>query len=117
MAIITSIILSILLHVFVGWEWTVLAGVLCGWLMTRQGWLGGAVSVAAGWGIFVLYDYISAPAQIGRMLEATGQIFGNLPGPVVVVLTIFIGGLLGLLGGLVGSRLRQFVESGKPVQV
>ncbi len=73
--------------------------------------------VAAGWGLFVLYDYISAPAQTVRMLDATGQIFGNLPGLIVVVLTIFIGGLLGLLGGLVGSQLRQLLQSRKPVQV
>lgn len=111
MKVVLATVISILLHVVLGWEWTVLAGALCGWLVAGRGWLWGLVSIAAGWGLIVLYDYFTAPASTGRMLEATGQIFGNLPGWVVVVLTILIGGVIGMLGGLAGSQFRQLVYS------
>ena len=116
MKVVLATITSILLHVLFGWEWTVLAGVLCGWLVVKRGWLWGLVSVAGGWGLIVLYDYYSAPAPIGRMLDATGQILGNLPGWVVVVLTVLIGGLIGMLGGLAGSQFRQLVFSKRYIE-
>ena len=105
MTIVVCAAISVFVHLVLGWQWTMLAGILCGVLMPARGWLWGFVSVAAGWGVLVLIDYLSAPAPIMRMLDMTGQILGNMPGAMVVALTILIGGILGFLGGLVGGQL------------
>lgn len=67
--------------------------------------------MGAGWAILVLIDYLAAPEPITRMLDITGQILGNLPSPIVVVLTVFIGFVLGSLGGLFGVQLAQLVPA------
>ena len=109
MKIAASIGASVLLHWLLGWPWTILAGVLCGFLVVRRYGLWSSLSVAAGWAIFVIFDYVAAPEATANMLDVTGQILGNLPGFMVVVLTIAIGALLGLLGGLVGRPLARIV--------
>ncbi len=102
---------AVLLHLVLGWQWTMLAGILCGMMMYRWGGFGGFVSVASGWGILVLINYLAAPEPVGRMLHITGGILGNLPGAAVVVLTLVIGGLIGLIGGLIGIQLARLVPS------
>ena len=105
MIVVLCAAISVFLHMVLGWQWTLLAGLLCGVLMPGKGWLWGFVSVALGWGILVLIDYFAAPDPFGRMIDVTGQILGNMPGAMVVVVTLLIGGILGLLGGLIGQQL------------
>ncbi len=111
MSVIICTAFALLLHLLLGWEWTLFAGLLCGLMMQYKGWLWGGISVAAGWGLLVLYNFVAAPEAVGEMVQVTGQILGNLPGALVVVLTVFIGGLLGILGGLVGTRMAQLVPA------
>ena len=111
MKVIVCIGVAVFIHIVLGWEWTLAAGILCGLMMERRGWLGGAICVASGWGVLVLINYFAAPEPLLRMLDVTGQIMGNLPGAMIVVLTILIGGAIGLLGGLIGTQLVQIVPS------
>ncbi|MFK7847636.1 MAG: hypothetical protein AB8G77_20255 [Rhodothermales bacterium] len=111
MRFIVCTIIAVVLHLLLGWEWTLFAGLLCGMIMPAKSWLWGGFSVATGWGVLILYNYLIASAPLLRMLDVTGQILGNLPGAVVVVVTLLIGGLLGFLGGLIGAQLVQLVPS------
>ncbi|MEM8487192.1 MAG: hypothetical protein AAF564_16685 [Bacteroidota bacterium] len=111
MKVIICTAFALLLHLFLGWEWTLLAGVLYGLMTQYNGWLWGGLSVAAGWGLLVLFNFVVASAPVGEMTHVTGQILGNLPGALVVVMTLLIGGLLGILGGLVGTQLAQLVPA------
>ena len=79
--------------------------------MPQKGWLWGFLSVAFGWGVLVLIDYFAAPDPFGRMIDVTGQILGNMPGAMVVVVTLLIGGILGLFGGLIGQQLALIFPS------
>ncbi len=111
MKVIVCIALALLLHLVLGWEWTLLAGVLSGLMLQHKGWLWGGISVAAGWGLLVAYNFIVAPEPVGEMVDVTGQILGNLPGIVVVGLTVCIGAVLGILGGLLGAQVAQVVPA------
>lgn len=97
--------LALVLHLLLGWGWTLGAAVVGGWWAGRHGWLVGAAGLLVSWGALVVYDYASAPGAVGEMLRAMGQILGNLPGAAVVGLTLLIGCLLGVVGGSLGTQL------------
>ena len=98
-------LLSILLHLGVGWEATVIAGVVGGfWGQAR--WFVGGVGVALGWGLLVLYTPVVAPAAFRVLLDTVGGFGGNIPGEVIVGLTVFLGGVLGGLGAAIGRLVR-----------
>lgn len=105
MKILLSLGVTVAIHVLLGWEWTLLGGVLSGWLSPARGWLKGMGAVGGAWALYVIIDWLAAPEAVSKMLDTFGQIMGNLPGALVVVLTILIGCLLGMFGGLIGSSL------------
>jgi hypothetical protein len=103
-------LLSVLLHVGIGWEATVLAGIVGGiWGQAR--WFLGGIGVALGWGLLVLYTPLVAPAAFRVLLDTVGAFGGNIPGEVFVGLTVFLGGVLGLLGAAIGRLLRLLVQT------
>lgn len=119
MRFLLSIVLSLVAHVFLGWSWSVIGGITCGyWLSSKEGvgaalvtGLMGALCVGMSWAILVGYNMVQAQAEVRTMLEIMGGILGNLPGSVIVVLTIFIGAVLGMLGALIGNQARRIRES------
>lgn len=114
MKLAISLILAILLHVFLGWAWTVLAGVLAGmWITSSRGWLVGAAVVALDWLLLVIWNYVLAGHEVSRMLTAVGGIVGNLPGPVIVGVTLLVGAFLGTFGGLIGSSIAALARQSK----
>lgn len=106
-------LLSVGAHLAVGWEWTLLAGVVGGlWSRRSAGWLVGAGGTALGWAGLVMYTAWGAPASFRILLDTLGSLAGNIPGEALVGLTVFLGALLGALGGGIGSLLRPLVEGG-----
>ena len=111
MKVVLCTAIAVFLHIVLGWQWTILAGILCSMMSAQKGWLKGALCVASGWGILVLFNYLSSPEPVGRMLEFAGSLMGNLPGAAIVVLTLVIGGLLGMFGGMIGTQLVALVPA------
>lgn len=108
--IISLIILSLVLHFLLGWEWTIIAGVAAGLWFSTSGWLLGGVAVGAGWLLLVAYNYVIDARAIGVMTETVGSIMGNLPGWAVVGITLLMGLAIGVLGGAAGSQIRKLVH-------
>ena len=109
--IISLVILSLILHLLLGWGWTILAGVAAGLWFSRSGWMIGGLAVGAEWLLVVAYDYLVDARAVGVMTETLGSIMGNLPGWAVVGFTLLIGLVLGVLGGAVGSQIRKLLHS------
>lgn len=107
MKLIIGIGLSLLIHWLLGWVWTGLAGVVVGFWVGPRGWLYGGLAVAICWGIFIAYTLIIDPPATYRMVKIIGDIFGGMPGLVVPVGSVLMGGLLGASGGLLGTGLKQ----------
>jgi hypothetical protein len=108
-------LLSVGVHLALGAEWTVLAGVVAGlWVRPSLGWLAGTVGTALGWAVLVLYTAAVAPACFRVLMDTIGTLAGNIPGEALVGLTVLLGGLLGALGGGIGSVLRPLVADRLP---
>lgn len=98
---------GLVLHLLVGWAWTIVAGVAGGLSVAHRGWLVGAAGVGLEWAVLVGYNYGAAGAAVQAMVHTMGGILGNTPGSVVVAATVLLGMLLGGAGGLVGMAVRQ----------
>lgn len=108
--IVMTALAAFVLHLVLGWAWTLLAGVGAGVWAGRRGWRVGGVAVGLEWLVLVGYNYVVAPAETGAMLETMGGIVGNMPGFAIVAISLLIGVLLGALGGLIGTQLRRLVR-------
>lgn len=101
---------AVLLHVGLGWEWTILAGVTAGFWFRRHAWAVGAVAVGLDWMILVLYSYAMDARAVGRMTDAVAGILGNMPAFAVVAITLLIGLLIGGFGGATGAQLKRVLR-------
>jgi hypothetical protein len=84
----------------------IVAGGVAGFLVKR-GWLSffvGFAAIAIGWGVYLVVFASTSPLQ--RFLGIVGTVLG-MPGEVVVLATLVIGGLMGGLGALVGAYVTQ----------
>lgn len=105
--------LALVLHLALGWAWTLGAGVVGGAWAGRRGWMVGLTGVGLDWLVLVLYNYIVAPEPTAEMARVMGALLGGWSGGATVVLTLLIGGLLGALGGAIGTQGRLLVEGTK----
>ena len=103
-----TVALALVLHVVLGWKWTLLAGVAGGAWAGRRGWLVGALGVGLDFLVLVIYSFFAAPAETGTMVETVGGLFGGI-GPFLVVPTVLIGVLIGAVGGALGTAVRGLV--------
>ncbi|HEY5565103.1 MAG TPA: hypothetical protein VIL33_05895 [Rhodothermia bacterium] len=105
MIFLASLLVALIVHVFLGWPWSILGGAIAGFVSGRTGWIVGAAAVGLSWALLVLYNFVVAPPEMARFLRITGGLFGNMSGPMVVVVTVLIGVLIGLLGGAIGGLI------------
>lgn len=110
MKTLVTALLSLALHVLLGWMWTVLAGAAGGAWAVRRGWLTGAAGVALGWGVLLAYNLLFFQDETARMAVTVGAILGNLPGFAIVVASLLIGAVLGALSGFVGAQAARLAR-------
>ncbi len=108
--VITCAAAAFLLHLLLGWAWTLGAGVGAGLWHGRGGWLLGATAVAVDWTAWLVYDYSVNARAVHLMTQTMGDVLGNMPFFVVVALTLSIGVALGGLGGAVGTQVRRVLD-------
>ncbi len=100
--------IALLLHVFLGWGWSVGGALVAGAWSARRGWLAGGLALLVEWGLMVVFNYMVAPEEAGRMMGIMGAMMGNLPGAAFVAVTLLVAVLLGSAGGAVGSLLMRW---------
>lgn len=110
LVLLGTALLSTVLHWGLGWEATVLAGIVGGLWSGRGHWLVGASGVGLGWAGAVLYTGAVTPAAFRTLLDTLGTLGGNIPGEVLVGLTVFLGSVLGAFGGAIGGQIRRLLE-------
>lgn len=111
--VVTSV--SLVLHLALGWAWTLAAGVAAGLWVGHGGWHLGSTSVGTGWLILIIYDFGVDARAVKLMTQTVGSILGNMPFLVIVALTLLIGALLGAVGGAAGTQLNMLIRSDKTV--
>ena len=110
MKLLATAVLALILHLLLGWAWTMAAGVVAGVWQGQRGWLIGGGGVGLSWLVLIVYNLVVASEPVGRMAETLGGILGNLPGFAIFGLTLMIGVVLGVVGGGLGSRLAGLVQ-------
>lgn len=113
MSVLVTGILSVLLHATLGWESTILAGMVGGYLSPRWYGFTGSAGVALGWAGVVVYSAASAPGPFRVLLDTLAAFAGTFPGEAIVGLTVFLGAVLGALGGAIGAVFRTFRDAGE----
>lgn len=108
--VLGTALLALVLHVALGWAWTFGAGLASGFFAPRRGGLVGGLGVALDWTAWIGYSYGAAGSATAVMTGTMGGILGNTTGAVVVAATVFIGALLGGVGGLTGTFARRTVR-------
>jgi hypothetical protein len=114
LAILGTAGLSVFLHWGLGWEATVLAGVAAGVGAPRRGWFVGAAGGSLGWTVLVVYTAAVAAPSLRVLIDTLEALAGNIPGETVVGLTVLLGGVLGALGGGIGTLLRPWLAGPRP---
>jgi hypothetical protein len=104
--ILATAVLAGGLHWSVGWMATPLAGGVAGVWATRWHWWAGAAGVGGAWAAATVYTAAVAPGSFRVLLDTLGALGGNIPGEAFVALPVFVGSLLGALGGGIGRCLR-----------
>ena len=107
MLLFLAALLALALHILLGWQWSLIGGVIAGFGVRRFAWAAGMIAVALSWMLLVVYNFAVAPAEMARFVKIASGLFGNMPGPMLVLATILIGALLGVLGGMTGGLARN----------
>jgi hypothetical protein len=110
MILILAFVVALVLHVLLGWPWSIVGGFVAGIGSKRGGWALGLMAVALSWIVLIVYNFAVAPEEMARFVEVTSGLLGNMDGPMLVVTTVLLGALLGLLGGGIGSLTRSIVD-------
>ncbi|MBT8399655.1 MAG: hypothetical protein KJO98_04200 [Rhodothermia bacterium] len=100
-------VIALVVHVLLGWPWSILGGVAAGWLAPRGGWWRGALAVGMAWLILIGYNFIVANGPVREMHRVVAGVAGDLPGWTIPGLSLFVGILIGAAGGLVGTSLAR----------
>ncbi|MDA0683026.1 MAG: hypothetical protein O2797_08835 [Bacteroidetes bacterium] len=110
---ILSLLVSIALHVFMGWSWSIAGAVLVGALQPRLGWLAGGTVLTLSWGLLIGSNFFVAPKETFNMINTVAQLIGDLPGFVTVAATLMIAFVLGSASGWLGAAITQKRSSKK----
>lgn len=111
MILLLCTLVALAAHILLGWQWSIVGGIAAGVAVRRLGPVVGMAAVGVSWLTLVLYNFATAPAETARFVQIAGELFGNMPTSMFVVMTILLGAVLGLLGGAIGSMLRRLSET------
>lgn len=115
-AILIGIVVAVLLHLTLGWTWTIAGAVLAGYLAHRGGWWVGLLTLLFGWGGLLLTFTLLDRASVVGTMDVMGGILGGVPGVLVVVAPLLIASVLGALGGGAGSALSILRHGEQPIR-
>jgi len=113
MILILSLILSLLIHLFLGWEWTIFAGIIAGYFGTKLGALQGLFAVGLAWTLLLFWNFIVAAEPSSKLLTLFGDLLGGMSEPLIIAVIVGLGCLMGLLGGLIGVQFRNLFSGKK----
>jgi hypothetical protein len=102
-----SFLLALLFTCTPYWQLAAAAGFLGGLFLGRmhRAALSGFCGVTLAWGAYVLLQ------GAWRLLDQVGTIIlgGSDRGPAIALIVVLVGGILGALGGAIGSGIRRLV--------
>ena len=102
---------AVVLHLLLGWAWSIGGGVAAGLYRADRAWLAGGIAVGLGWAVFVIHALAVSPEPSLRLFNIMGALFGDIPSAFIPVGTILVGILLGIAGGGLGGSILTYRET------
>lgn len=102
-----SLLLSMVLHLFVGWPWSIVGAIIVGAVHPKAGWLAGGALLTVSWAALIGSNILLAPQEAFNMINTVALLLGDLPGLVTVVATLIIAFVLGSASGWLGAAITQ----------
>ena len=109
--ILVSLFTALVLHVVLGWPWSVGGGILAGWLFPRGAWWRGAVVVGMDWALLIGYNLFVAYGPVREMHRVVADIAWSSPSWTIPLASVLVGAAIGVGGGLVGSSLYHIMAA------
>ncbi len=103
--------IALTLHLLLGWAWSIGGGIALGGYCRCRAWLAGGIAVGLSWALLVAHAFLVAPEPTLRLITIMGAMFGDIPGIFIPVITVLIGALLGIAGGLLGASVNPALVS------
>ncbi len=104
--VLLSLGVSLVMHVWLGWAWSIAGPILGGFLIGKGGGRYGAVILAVSWGMLMMWNFWVAGAESLNMMETMGTLLGRMPAAVVPLSVLLLSALLGMSSGALGSALK-----------
>ncbi|HCR49142.1 MAG TPA: hypothetical protein PLL64_05845 [Rhodothermales bacterium] len=104
MKLVTIALVSLVVHLSLGWMYAPLVSLVGGYWQGRGGGRLGAVALALSWLGLMIWNYMMAPSAMQKMFSMMSGILGNLPSFGFPVITLLFALLLGALSGYIGAQ-------------
>ena len=104
--VLLSVGVALVMHVWLGWVWSIVGPVLGGFLLGKGGGRFGALVLSASWGILMMWSYVVAGKESLNMMETMGTLLGGMPAAVIPLGVLLMAAVLGMASGALGGALR-----------
>ena len=105
MKVAVGLVLTLALHVLLGWQASLLGGLIAGFWARST--VAGTVALGGSWLVLILYNYVADAATFSEMTRVVGALLGGLPALALPLLSVSLALLLGTLAGFLGKGLRN----------
>lgn len=105
-AIGIGVAIALVLHVWLGWIWSIAGSLFAGFMVKKANGLAGAVVLLVSWALLIGWNLAVAPSESVNMMETMGDLLGGMPGFVIPVATLLMAALLGFFSGRLGGALK-----------
>ena len=106
MMVLLSLGVALVMHVWLGWIWSIAGPVLGGFLIGKGGGRYGAIILVASWGLLMMWSYVVAGKESLNMMETMGTLLGGMPAAVIPLGVFLMAAILGMASGALGSALK-----------
>lgn len=104
--VLLSVGVALVMHVWLGWVWSIAGPILGGFLLGKGGGRYGAMILAATWGMLMMWNFLIAREESLNMMETMGALLGGMPAAAVPMGVLLLSALLGMSSGALGSALK-----------
>ncbi len=105
--------LSILLHLTLGWQASIVGAIVSGFWSIKRGWLSGMATLTLTWGILLGWSFLAARYESFEWAKILGSLLGNIPPLLSIAISILVAAILGGLAGILGESVATILSSKK----
>lgn len=103
-------LLALILHLTLGWQWSIVAAAVGGYWQGQGGWRVGLIALTVSWLLLLVWNYLVAPNATSKVFGVMSGIFGGLPSFAFPLFVLLWAALIGAIGGAIGTYLKHAIK-------